>query len=121
MATVGSHEHVGGLEVPVDDAPLVCGPEGLGDLDPEVEQAVGGQRLPAHEVPQRPAVEQLHHEERAVAMAADVVDRADVRVVEPCREPRLALEALLRGGLSARLADSTFRATARPSRRSSAR
>ena len=46
----------------MDDAPLVCGPESLGDLDREVEQAVGGQRLAAHEFPQRPAVEQLHHE-----------------------------------------------------------
>jgi len=47
--------------------------------------------------PQRFAVEQLHDDEPAATVGrvlADVVDRADVRMIERRGDPRLALEAL---------------------------
>ena len=45
---------------------------------------------------QRGAFQQLHGDEVLVALAADVVDRADVRMVEGGSGPRFALETLQR-------------------------
>ena len=52
-------------------------------------------------VPERRAVEQLHHQIRVRAADAEIVDRDDVRVCEAGGRARLALEPLRR----ARIAD----------------
>ena len=43
---------------------------------------------------ERLALEQLHHENAPALVDADVVDRADVRMIERRRDPRFALEAV---------------------------
>ena len=90
-------EDVGRLDVAMDDAVLVRGVERVGDLDAEVEDLVGLER-PADDEPvlQRFAFHQLHDDEGLPVRLVDVVDRADVRVLERGSGPRLALEALER-------------------------
>ena len=69
--------------------------ERVGDLDRRSRSAcVGRQRALAEAVRQRLALEQLHDEVVGPVLVADVVERADVRVVERRDRPRLALEAL---------------------------
>ena len=87
-------EDVRRLDVAVDDAGRVRGVERVGDLDGIVEEqrpsAAACRDAPA----QRRAVEHLHDEERQVAVLADVIERADVRMVERRRRAGLALKAL---------------------------
>ncbi len=77
----------------------VRGVERVGDLHAEVEQGVHRQRPVRQPALQRRPVEQLHDQERQVAVMADVVERADVRMVERRGGARLALEALERRGI----------------------
>ena len=88
----GRHEDVGRLDVAVHDALHVRGIEGVRQLRPEVEDALGAQGAPADARPQRLALEQLHHQEVAAVMLANVVNRADVRVVERRGGARLPAE-----------------------------
>ena len=75
----------------------VRGLERVGDLRSRARAAVAAcSGRPAIRCLQRLALEQLHHDERPPVVLADVVDRADVRVVQGGRRPRLALEALER-------------------------
>ena len=48
------------------------------------------------EMLERPPFEQLHHEELLPVVFADVIDRADVRVIQRRRRTSLALKALRR-------------------------
>ena len=93
------HEDVRGLDVAVDDAAGMRGVEGVGDLDPELEHAVERQRPARDLVLQRAAVEQFHDDELLALVLADVVDRADVRVVERRGDARLAAEPFERLGV----------------------
>ena len=86
-------EQVGRLDVAVDDAAAVRGVERLGDLDREVEHPRGRQRSFFDQLLDGPPFEQLHHDERLPVVLAELVDRADVRVLQGGGEPRLALEA----------------------------
>jgi hypothetical protein len=67
--------------------------ERVGDLFPELEYLGGGQRALHEPLGERLAFDHLHHQVVGVALAPDVVERADVRVVERGDRLRLALEA----------------------------
>src|SRR6266849_10823185 len=58
-----SDEDVGGLDVAVDDALGMCGVEGVGYTDGEIEEAVQFHGAVGDEVLQRLAVEELHDDE----------------------------------------------------------
>jgi hypothetical protein len=78
----------------VDDAGAVRLGKSLGDLDGEIEQAPGGQRLArGQELPQRLSLHELHRDVERPLGFADVVDRQDVRVVQGRRRAGLLLEA----------------------------
>ena len=84
------------------DALRVRGVERVGDLRAELEHFVERQRALRDAILQRLPVEQLHHHELALpACDADVVERADVRVIEVRDDARFALEALDRFGVGA--------------------
>ena len=93
LAALG-HEDVGGLDVPVHDAARVRGLEGVGDLDAEIEQRVELEGSRGEAVAQRLAFEQLHGDEGPPVVLVDVVDRADVGVLERGGGARLALQPL---------------------------
>ena len=98
-AAVGVDEDVGGLEVAVDDAPLVGVVHGVDDLQEELDD--GGDAGPWREVRERlaPLVERaaldvLHHQREATALDGHaVVHGDDVGVAELRGDLGLALEA----------------------------
>src|SRR5439155_22188071 len=95
---------IGGLDVPVDEALRVRRVESIDDLDREVEQLPERERFFANLVVERPALEQLEHEERTALVVAKLVDGADVGMVERRGNAGLAQEPIERlavGGLFA--------------------
>ena len=89
-------EDVRRLDVPMHDAGFVRDLEGVGQLGRYVDDLLGVGASGRHPVLQRRAFEQLHHQERLALVLAEVVDGADVGVVECRRGTSLALEALER-------------------------
>ena len=67
------------------DSLLVRTVEPVGDLDPVAQRLIERHRPPRQPVRERFAFEVLHDEELGVAVAPDVVERADVRMREAPR------------------------------------
>src|SRR5262245_23726891 len=68
--------------------------ESVGDLDRQVEKLVGRQRFPHDTLPESLAYEQLHGDKRLTGMLVNVVDGADVGVVQGRCGASLAPESL---------------------------
>ena len=113
-------EEICRLDVAVDDAGRVRCFERVGDLDRQRQQPIDLERAPGDPMLQRRPVEKLHDEKRAAVLLADIVDRADVGVVQRRCRSRLAAESCQRLGIPARSGDRNFSATNRCSRVSSA-
>ena len=64
------------------DAARVCRLEAVGDLDCPVEQGVDGNGLAAGFVLQRGPIEEFHGEKRVSVVVADLVNRANVRMID---------------------------------------
>ena len=77
----------------MDDALRVCGVEGVGDLDAQIEHRFDLQWLASDPVPERLPLQQFHGDEGSPIGLVDFVDRADVRVVQRGCSLGLALEA----------------------------
>jgi hypothetical protein len=75
-------ENIGRLNVAVDDAVGVGGVERVGDLDGEVEQRLEFELRARDEVLERLALEKFHGDEGLAVLLADIVNGADVRVVQ---------------------------------------
>ena len=95
----GGEEHVGRLQIAVDDVAGVGRAQGIGNLNADLHHALRAQRAVGHHFAQAAALEQLHHHERTAAGLADVVDGADVGVIERRGGLRLPPEALERLGV----------------------
>ena len=92
VAALG-YEDVGGFDVAVHDAFGVRGIECVGDLDGEGKQSVQLERSCADQVFERLAVEKLHGDEGLAVLFADVVNGANVGVVQCGCGLGLALKA----------------------------
>lgn len=80
-------EDVGRLDVSVHDAVSVCGRERVEQLYADLGDAVRWQGpVLGEDVLQAAAVDQLHHDPRAVTVDRDVVDMDDPRMPQPCAE-----------------------------------
>jgi hypothetical protein len=91
---VEGDQDVGGFEVSVDDAFLVCVLDGLADLDEEVEALVDGELVFVAVGGDGGAVDELHDEVWAAGFGgAGVVDLGDVLVVHHREGLALGLEA----------------------------
>ncbi len=77
----------------MDDPTAVGAAERIGDLHSAVERLVERQRPSAQSFRQRLSLEELHDEEVHAVVRSDVVQRADVRMIERGGRPRLVLEA----------------------------
>ena len=121
LAVLGDEEILG-LQVPVDDAPLMGGPETLGDLLRVVRGFPLGDRTRCQHLAQRLALQKLHDGEGDAILRSEVEDREDVGMGQRRDRARLALEARkeLRG-LPTAYPGSTFTATSRLSFESRAR
>ena len=65
----------------------------VGDLDAEFDDLLDFQRLSMDSLPQVRPFQPLHHDERLVLEFDDVVDRADVRVIQRRGGARLSIQA----------------------------
>ena len=90
------HENVCRLDVPVHDPLRVGGVERVGNLRAQFQHRIDGQRLSADSMLQRLPFQKFHGQERLALSFLDVVNRADVRVVERRGGARFSLEPLQR-------------------------
>src|SRR5262249_2669262 len=84
---------VGGLQVAMNDALLVCGFEGLGDLACNGNCFFNRYYTARDTIGQRVALDELDHERGRSGRLFQAVDLRDVRMVERRERLRLALEA----------------------------
>jgi hypothetical protein len=90
---------VSGLDVAVDDALAVSGIERVGELDGDFEDTIQGERPALQDGGQALAFEQLHGDERRTAVLVDLMNRADIRVIQCGSGASFAIEALERDGI----------------------
>jgi hypothetical protein len=83
---------VAGLQIAMDDAFVVRGLEGLGDLSSDEQGLVHRQRSELQARGEIVAVDELQHEKRLAFRLLEAVDGADVGVVERRQQLRLAAE-----------------------------
>ena len=81
MSALGD-EDICGLDVAMNDAFGVGGIERVGDLDGQTERDVGLERAAGDAMFQRDPFEEFHGDEGLAILLADIVDGADVGVVE---------------------------------------
>ncbi|OLC40850.1 MAG: hypothetical protein AUH43_25675 [Acidobacteria bacterium 13_1_40CM_65_14] len=98
-------EDVGGPDVAMDDALRVRRIQTVGDLNGQLQQGVLFER---DEMVERGTFEPFHDDERAAVVLVDVVNRANVRVVERRGRSRLAAEAFERVGFRGELVGQQF-------------
>ena len=93
--SVTTHQHdVARLQIAMDDAGAMGAVERVADLDGQRQRVIDGKaRRSVQPIRERLAFEMLEDQVVELAVAADVVDRADVRVVQRGDRPRLVLEA----------------------------
>src|SRR5262249_37123441 len=68
----------------MDDSLRVCSPKSVGNLDAKIKHRFDVQRLASDLVPQRLPLQQFHGDEGLPIGLINLVDRADVRVIQ-CR------------------------------------
>ncbi len=88
------YENITRFDIAVNDIPLVSVVERVGDLDDVIDQALKRSAF-LYQVPQRPGVFYVAHNQIAIAvMHAKVVNFQDVGVMQTRSGVRLSLEAL---------------------------
>ena len=86
------HKYVGGLNVPMNDSFGVRGIERVGDLDSEREQCVQFHMTAGDAVLKRRAFQKLHRNESLPILISDIMNGADVGVIQSRRGLGLALK-----------------------------
>ncbi len=97
------HENVCRLDVAMDDSLRVGRIQRIRYLDAEREQRVQFHGTVADEMLERRAVQELHHDESLAVLLPDVINRADIGVVQGGSSLRLALKASQRLGIAGHL------------------
>ncbi len=87
-------ENIGGLDVAMNDAFGVSGVEGVGNVSADFEKALDFDGRVGDDVLERGAFHVFHDDEDAAVVFLDVVDGADVRMVEGGGGASFSLEAL---------------------------
>jgi hypothetical protein len=94
-AALRQHD-IGRLQIAVHDPLPVGAVQRSGNLDRDAQRLIDGERPTAKTFRKRLALQVLHDEEVDVVLAADVVERADVRMLEAGDRARFALESVAR-------------------------
>lgn len=96
---LGQHD-VRRLEIAVHHSLTVCFVKGIGDLNRVPQRLFEGHRSFLQTLRQRLPLEVLHDEEVHVSFPADVMERADLGVVQTGNRSRFSLEALAKVGIT---------------------
>jgi hypothetical protein len=89
-------EDVRGLDVAVHDAFLMGSIKCVGNLNADIEQRIQRERAPRHSLLERFTLEQFHYQEELPFVLLNVVNGADVGVIQRRSRPCFAAEALQR-------------------------
>ncbi len=92
----GGDKNVGWFDIAVYDALGVRRLKRVADLEREIEQFRNWYRLAGDAVPERLAFQELHHEKRPALIIAQIVNRADARMIQGRGGAGFALEPLER-------------------------
>ena len=87
------NEDIGRFDVAVNDPLGVGGIQALRNLDRQVQDLVGGERLAEDALLQRFPLQELHRNEVLPLVLIDLMDGADIRVVEGRSSLRFPLES----------------------------
>src|SRR5437868_13368541 len=93
MAALGN-ENVGRLNVAMNDAFGVGGVERIGDLNGQIQQSLRLQRTSADDLLQALPFQILHHNEQPSLVLANLMDGADVGMIQRRSGASLAAETL---------------------------
>jgi hypothetical protein len=93
------HEDVGGLDVAVQDAPAVRYVEPVRNLHRQLQQQPHLERPSVDAMVEGAALEQFHRQEGTALVFVDLVDGADVRMVQRRGHPGFTQEALGAGAV----------------------
>ena len=96
-------QDVAGLYVAMQHAPCVGKIERLGNLNRNVQDRAGIQRIPGNLLFQCLAFQQFHDDEMLALVLFDFVDGADVRMIQSRRRAGLGLKPLHRGGVEGKV------------------
>ena len=107
MAALGDEE-VGGFDVAMNDALSVSGIEPIGNLNGDIEEPVKFKGLTADEVLERNAVEKFHDDVRFAVLLTNVMNGADVGMVEGGGGLRFPFEARKRLGVFGHVVGQEF-------------
>src|ERR1700678_1839043 len=77
-----SNEYVGRLHIPMNNALRVSGIQGLGDLHSQLQQPVASDRTRFDDMFQSLSIQVLHGDEGSPRLLANIVDGANVAMVE---------------------------------------
>ena len=91
LAAAVDHD-VAGLDVAMDDLPALGGGHAVGDLRGDVHDLIQGERLQLQQLVEGDAVDVLHDDVFPVVLLGDLIDGADVGVVQPRRRLGFAQE-----------------------------
>ena len=86
------HEKIRRLYVAMDDPTFMGGIQGIGNLDAERQHHVDFKRLASDAMFQCYAIEIFHGDKRLSVLIVDLVDRADVRMVQSGSRLRFPLK-----------------------------
>ncbi len=90
------HKNVGRLDVPVNDSLSVRGVQCISNLNPELQQFFDVQRFARDALLQRVALQQFHHDVGLAILLANLMNRADVGMVQRRGGPGFPLESFQR-------------------------
>src|SRR6185437_11683934 len=91
--TAVSYENVCRLDVPMDDAARMCRLKGVSDLNRQSHDLIDIQGMVADQMLQSLSFQILHYDERSAVVLPNVVDGADIGVIETGSGLGLAPEA----------------------------
>ena len=101
-------ENIRGLDVAMNNSAGMCGVEGIGNLNGEIEERGERDGAAADAFAEGLAFEQLHNEERTPAGFADVEERADAGMIESGNGAGFALKSFEGGGIVGEIAGEKF-------------
>jgi len=119
MTALGD-EDVGGLDIAMNDPRRVRRTEGVSDFDVKRQQHIDFQRTSSNAVLQHHAVQKFHGDERLPFVFPDLMDGADVGMVQGRSCPGFAPETFERLRVTSNVLGQELNATKRPSSVSSA-